>query len=58
MDGLAGGAPDLAGAVGVGGEGPAELVEYHVIVPPGVILEVSEAGAAVVFAVDHVMGFA
>jgi hypothetical protein len=28
------------------------------VVPPAVILEVREAGAAAVFAVDHVMGFA
>jgi hypothetical protein len=35
-DGLAGGASDLAGAVGVGGQDPAHLVQHHVVVPPAV----------------------
>src|SRR5580700_453453 len=58
MDGLAVGAGDLAGAVGVDGQGPAQLVQHHVVVPPAVILEVGEAGAAAVGAVGDVVGFA
>src|ERR1700719_1620740 len=57
-DDLAVGALDLAGAVGVGGEGPAEFVQDDVVVPPAVVLEVGEAGAAAVLAVLHVVGFA
>jgi hypothetical protein len=56
-DGLPGGAGDLAGAVGVGGQDPAHLVEHHVMVPP-VVLEVGEAGPASAGAVDDVVGFA
>ena len=51
-------AGDLAGAAGVDGERPAELVQQHVVVPPAPILEVSEAGGAAVGPVDHVVGFA
>src|ERR1700722_13160276 len=58
LDGLAVGALDLAGAVGVDGQDPAEFVQDDVVVPPAVVLEISEAGAAAVFAVDHVVGFA
>jgi hypothetical protein len=57
-DDLAVGAGDLAGAVGVGGEGPAKFVQDDVVMPPAVIFEVSEAGVTAVFAVDHVVGFA
>jgi hypothetical protein len=57
-DDLSGRADDLAGAVGVGGQRPAELVQHYVMVPPAVILEVGEAGAAAVSAVDHVVRFA
>ena len=43
------GASHLAGAVGVGLESPAELVEHHVVVPPAIsVLQVREAGAAAV----------
>src|ERR1700683_1687064 len=57
-DDLAVGALDLAGAVGVGGEGPAEFVQDDVVVPPAVVLEVGEAGPAAVLAVGDVVGFA
>jgi hypothetical protein len=57
-DDLAVGAGDLAGAVGIDGEGPAEFVQDDVVVPPAVVLEVGRAGVAAVFAVDHVVGFA
>jgi len=57
-DGFAVGAPCLAGAVRVGGEGPAEFVQHHVMVPPAVVLEVGQAGGAAVFAVDDVVRFA
>src|SRR5580693_2274514 len=52
------GAGDLAGAVGVDGQGPAEFVQHHVVVPPAVPFEVVQAGVAAVCAVDHVVGFA
>src|SRR5580692_5856634 len=58
MDGLAVGAGDLAGAVGVDGQGPAEFVQDDVVMPPAVIFEVGEAGAAAVGAVGDVVGFA
>src|SRR5260370_5299623 len=48
----------LAGAVGVDGQGPAQFVQDHVVVPPAVVLEVGEAGAAAVGAVGDVVGFA
>jgi hypothetical protein len=51
-DGLPGRAGDPAGAVGVGSEGPAELVHHDVVVPPAVVLEVGEAGEAAIGAVD------
>ena len=57
-DGLPRGAGDLAGAVGVDGEFPAEFVQHHVMVPPAVVLEVGQAGGAAVFAVDDVVRFA
>ena len=57
-DSLAIGAGDLAGAVGVDGQGPAELVEQHMMVPPAIVFEVSEAGGAAVGAVDHVVRLA
>jgi len=57
-DGLAVGAGDLAGAIGVDGQGPAQLVQDHMVVPPTVILEVSEASVPTVFTVDDVMGLA
>ena len=47
----------MAGAVGVDGQGPAQLVQYHVMVPPAVIFEVGEAGVAAVGAVGDVVGF-
>jgi hypothetical protein len=37
-------AGDLAGAVGVDGQGPAKFVQDDVVVPPTVIFEVREAG--------------
>ena len=55
-DGGAFGSGDLAGAVGVDGESPAEVVEQDMVVPPAVILEVSQAGGAAVMAVDDVVG--
>src|SRR5580704_15512978 len=58
VDGLAVGAGGLAGAVGVDGEDPAEFVQDDVVVPPAVVLEVGEAGAAALFAVLDVVGFA
>jgi hypothetical protein len=57
-DDLAVGALDLAGAVGVDGQGPAEFVQHHVMVPPTAILEVGEAGVAAVGAVGDVVEFA
>ena len=51
-------AGDLAGAVRVGGQGPAQLVQQYVVVPPAVVLEVSEAGAPAVGPVDHVVRLA
>ena len=57
-DDLPGRAGDLAGAVGVGGQGPAELVQHDVVVPPAVILVVGEAGAAAVGPVADVVGLA
>jgi hypothetical protein len=57
-DGLAVGAGDLAGAVGVDGQGPAEFVQDHVVVPPAVVFEVFQAGAAAVGAVGDVVRFA
>jgi len=57
-DDLAVGALDLAGAVGVDGQGPAEFVQDDVVVPPAVVFEVGEAGVAAVGAVGDVVGFA
>jgi hypothetical protein len=57
-DDLAVGALDLAGAVGVGGQGPAEFVQDDVVVPVAVVLEVGEAGMTAVFAVLNMVGFA
>jgi hypothetical protein len=57
-DDLPVGAGDLAGAVGVDGQGPAEFVQDHVVVPPAITFEVGEAGAAAVFAVLDVVGLA
>ena len=54
-DDLAVGAGDLASAVGVDGEGPAELVQQHVVVPETVILEVGEAGGTAVGPVHHMV---
>jgi hypothetical protein len=56
-DGLAVGAGDLAGAVGVDGQGPAEFVQDDVVVPSAVVLEVGQAGVAAVGAVGDVVGF-
>jgi hypothetical protein len=53
-----GGALDLAGAVGVDGQGPAEFVQDDVVVPPAIIFEVGEAGAAALGAMGDVVGFA
>ena len=47
-DGRAVGAGDVAGAVGVDGEGPAELVQDHVMVPPAPVLQIGQAGRAAV----------
>jgi hypothetical protein len=46
---------DLAGAVGVDGQGPAEFVQDDVVVPPAVVFEVGEAGVAAVGAVGDVV---
>jgi hypothetical protein len=46
----------LAGAVGVDGQGPAQFVQHHVVVPPTVIFEVYEAGVAAVGSVLDVVG--
>ncbi|HJY57491.1 MAG TPA: hypothetical protein VJ418_14010 [Streptosporangiaceae bacterium] len=56
-DDLAVGALDLAGAVGVDVQGPAEFVQDDVVVPP-VVLEVVQAGVPAVGAVGDVVGFA
>jgi hypothetical protein len=56
-DDLPVGALDLAGAVGVGGQRPAEFVPDDVVVPP-IIFEVGEAGVPAVFAVGDMVGFA
>jgi hypothetical protein len=42
----------------VGLESPAELVEHHVVVPPAIVLQVREAGAAAVRPMLDVVGFA
>jgi len=42
----------------MGDELPAQLVQHHVVVPPAVVLEIGQAGAAAVGAVDHVVGLA
>jgi hypothetical protein len=39
----------------MGLEGPAELVQHHVMVPPAVILQVGQAGAAAIGPVHHVV---
>ena len=57
-DDLACRASRLAGAVGVGDQGPAQLVQHHVMVPPAVVLQVVQAGPAAVGPVDHVVGLA
>jgi hypothetical protein len=56
-DGLAVGAGDLAGAVGVDVQGPAEFVQDDVMMPPAVIFEVSETGVTAVGDVLDVVGF-
>ncbi len=56
-DSLAGGAGDLAGAVGVDGELPAFLMQQHVVMPPAPVLKICQAGAAAVLPVPHVVGF-
>jgi hypothetical protein len=58
VDGLAVEAGDLAGAVGVDGELPAEFVQDDVVMPVAVVLEVGETRGAALFAVGHVVGFA
>src|SRR5580700_8865851 len=55
-DDLAVGALDLAGAVGVDGQGPAQLVQHDVMMPPAVIFEVGQAGVAAVGSVPDVVG--
>jgi hypothetical protein len=40
------------------GQLPARLVQQDVMMPPAVVLEVGQAGAAAVFAVCDVVGFA
>ena len=57
-DDLPGRAGDLAGAVRVGGQRPAELVQHHMVVPPAVILEVVQAGPPPVGPVHHVVRLA
>jgi hypothetical protein len=57
MDGLAVGAGDLAGAVGVDGQGPAQFVQDDVVVPVTIVFEVGEAGVTAVGAVGDVVGF-
>jgi len=54
-DDLAIGARDLAGAVGVNGQRPAQLVQDHVMVPVAVVLEVGQAGPSAVGPVLHVV---
>ena len=56
-DGLAVGALYLAGAVGADGEGPAELVQDDVVVPPAII-QIGQAGMPALLAVDDVVGLA
>jgi hypothetical protein len=57
-DGFAGGAADLAGAVRVDDQLPAELVQHDVVMPPAPVLQAGQAGAAAVGAVHHVVRFA
>jgi hypothetical protein len=57
-DGLAVGAGDLASAIRVDGQRPAELVEQHMMVPPAIVFQVGEAGGAAVGPVDDVVRFA
>jgi hypothetical protein len=57
-DDLPAGSGDLAGAVGMHGQRPAQLVQHDVMVPPAVAFEAGQAGAAAVGAVDHVVRFA
>jgi hypothetical protein len=57
-DDLPAGACHLAGAVGVDGECPAQLVQYDVVVPVAVELEAVQAGVAAVGAVYHVVRLA
>src|ERR1700722_7102715 len=58
VDCLAVGAGDLAGAVGVDGQDPAEFVQDDGGVPPAVVLEVGQAGVPALFAGLDVVGFA
>ena len=57
-DDLPGRAPDLARAVRVGDQRPAELVQHHVVVPVAVLLQAGQAGAAAVGPVGDVVRFA
>ena len=57
-DDLAAGAFDLAGAVRVHGQRPAQLVQQHVVMPPAVVLEVRQAGPAAVGPVHHMVRLA
>ena len=57
-DDLPGGAADLAGAVRVDGQLPAQLVQDDVVVPPAVVLEVGQAGPSAVVPVLDVVWFA
>ena len=49
------GAGDLASAVRMGGQRPAQLVQQDVVVPVTVVLEVGEAGAAAIGPVNYVV---
>ena len=57
-DDLPAGAGDLAGAVRVHGQRPAQLVQHHVVMPPAVILQIRQAGPAAVGPVHHVVRLA
>ena len=57
-DDLAVRAADLAGAVGMNGQFPAEPVQYDMVMPGAVTLEIGEAGGATVSSMPHVVGLA
>jgi hypothetical protein len=57
VDGFAVWADDLAGAVGMDDEFPAQFVQHDMVMPEAITLQVHQAGRAAVRAADHMMGF-